>query len=183
MIKGTLVLVSFALLLSIAPAFSQSTPKTHGDSAAVAPVHDSASAAAPAPATAQSAVSVPAATHIEAGAKLFIERSEFGMALAAAILKKKVPVVSMTDSIKSEFFVHTASNERVEKGGERIAKALVLGAWMGSGTHFNATVTITNRDGAVIFAHNSKKDNFQSAAENVAAKLKKEIETSAKSSK
>jgi hypothetical protein len=44
------------------------------------------------------------------------------------------------------------------------------------GKHFEATVTITNRDGAIVFAHNSKKENFQSAAQNIAGEIKKHIE-------
>jgi hypothetical protein len=131
----------------------------------------------------QAPVPVVAPTRIPPGAKIYIEPSDFGMALAAAILKKNVPVVSMTDSAKSDFFVHTASNERIEKGGERIAKALVFGGWMGSGRHFSAAVTISNRDGAIVFAKNSKKENFQSAAENVANSLKYHVGKAPKESK
>ena len=54
---------------------------------------------------------------------------------------------------------------------------------MGSGRHFSATVTITNRDGAIVFAHNSKKENFQDAAQNVANKLKQHIEKPPQNSK
>jgi hypothetical protein len=133
-------------------------------------------AAAPTPAPTVARPAMPAPTVIKPGAVLFIEPSEFGMALAAAILKKKVPVVAGTDREKAEFFVRTVSNAKQEKTGERVAKVLLFGAWAGSGRSFDATVTITNRDGAIIFAHNSKKENFQSAAQNIAKNLKKQIE-------
>lgn len=123
----------------------------------------------PAPAT-------PAPMHIPRDAKLFIEPSEFGMALAAALLKKHVPVAAVTDQEKADFFVKTASNATQEKTGERITKLILFGGFAGSGRHFDATVTVTNRDGAIVFAHNSKKENFQSAAENIAKELKKHIE-------
>lgn len=117
-----------------------------------------------------------APTHIPPAARLYVPSDEFGMALCAAILKKHVPIVAMTDSLKSDFFVRTVSHSTKEGGAERIAKILVFGGWAGSGKQFNATVTITNRDGAVVFGHNSKKENFQSAAENVAKRLKQSIE-------
>jgi hypothetical protein len=130
----------------------------------------------PPPAPVPVSRSAPAPMQIPAGAKLYVEASDFGMALSAAILKKKVPVVSMTDSTKSDFFVHTTSNATTEKTGVRIVKILAFGAGAGSGNHFNATVTITNLDGVIVFAHSSKKENFQSAAQNVAKKLKQHIE-------
>lgn len=109
------------------------------------------------------------------GARLFIEPSEFGMAVSAAILKKKVPVVVVTDREKADFTVQTTSTATTEKGGERVAKILMFGAFAGSGRRFEGTVTIANLDGAIVFAHNSKKENFQSAAENVAKNLNKHI--------
>ena len=118
----------------------------------------------------------PAPMHIPPNAKLFIEASNFGMALSAALLKKHVPVVATTDSSKADFFVHTTSAATKESGGEHIVKILAFGAGAGSGKHFDATVTVTNRDGAIVFAHNSKKENFQSAAQNIAGELKKHVD-------
>jgi len=118
----------------------------------------------------------PAPTRVAPGARLYVEPTEFGMAFSAAILKKHVPVTSVTDKEKADFFVTTTSSSTQEKGAERVTKLLLFGGFAGSGKHFDATVSITNRDGAVVFAHNSKKSNFQSAAENVAGELKKNIE-------
>jgi len=44
-------------------------------------------------------------------------------------------------------------------------------------------VTVSTIAGDVVFAHNSKKNNFQSAAENVANELKKHIEQGATAKK
>lgn len=167
--KRSFIPMALVLVLFPPTAYAQEAVSAKPDSTAAVPTQVTASVAAP--------------THIPPGAKIYIEPSDFGMALAAAILKKKVPVVTMTDSSKSDFFVHTASNERIEKGGERVAKALVFGMWMGSGSHFSAAVTISNRDGAIVFAKNSKKENFQSAAENVASSLKLHVGKPPKESK
>jgi hypothetical protein len=117
----------------------------------------------------------PAPTHIRPGDKIYIQPTDFGMALAAAILKKEVPVAVTTDSAKADFWISTTSLATHEGGGERVAKILVFGGWAGSGRHFDATATAVNRDGIVVFGYNSKKENFQSAAQNVAKNLKKHI--------
>jgi hypothetical protein len=108
--------------------------------------------------------------------RLFVPSTEFGMALSAAILRKHVPVSAVNDSTKASFFLQSSSVSSKESGGERVAKIFAFGAFAGSGKHFDASVTITNRDGSVVFAHNSKKGNFQSAAENIANEIKKHIE-------
>ena len=118
----------------------------------------------------------PAPTRIKPGDMVYIQPGDFGMALTAAILKKKVPVSVVDDSTKADFNIQTTSSETHEKTGVRIVKILALGAGAGSGNHFDATVTAKNRDGVVIFAYNSRKENFQSAAQNVAKNLKKHID-------
>lgn len=109
-------------------------------------------------------------------AALFVEQTDFGKALTAAFLKKKVPVVVLTSADKADFTIATTSSATREGQGERVAKVLALGMFAGSGQKFEATATVTNRYGAIVFAHNSKKGNFQSAAENIANELKKHIE-------
>ena len=110
------------------------------------------------------------------GARLFVEQDDFGMALSAAILKKKVPVVIVSDKTTAAFLVVTTSSETKEGQGERVAKVLAFGWGAGNGRHFDATVTVSSATGELVFAHNSKKNNFQSAAENVANELRKHIE-------
>src|SRR5689334_6436277 len=110
---------------------------------------------------------LPAPVHIKPGDKVYIQPSDFGMALTAAILKKNVPVTVIADSTKADFWIETASKASHEGGAERVAKVLAFGGFAGSGKHFDATVTARNRDGIVVFAYNSQKGNFQSAAQNV----------------
>jgi hypothetical protein len=107
------------------------------------------------------------------GSRLYIEPSEFGMALSAAILKKGLPVYVVTDRAKAHFFVQTVGNERRAKSGERVVRWLMLGT---SGDRFDATVTVQNRDGSIVFAYNAKKKHFRGAAEDVAKNLKNHIE-------
>jgi hypothetical protein len=153
----------FALLMVASVARAQS------DSVSTAPP-ESTRAIAPT----QAAVSAP--NHIKPKDKVFIDQSDFGMALAAAILKKEVPVSVVADSSKADFWIATTSKESHEGGAERVAKVLTFGGFAGSGKHFDATVTIRNRDGVIVFAYNSQKGNFQSAAQNVAKNIKKHIE-------
>ena len=157
------------------------TPSAGTETAAAPPP---ASPDAPTTATAQAAqlptaaiqpTASPAPMRVGRGARVFVEPTEFGMAVSAAFLKKKVPVVVVTDRDKADFFVQTTSTSTSEKTGERVAKILMFGAFAGSGRRFEGTVTMANRDGAIVFAHNSKKENFQSAAENVAKNLNKHI--------
>jgi hypothetical protein len=127
--------------------------------------------------TAPSPVSpAPAPMKIKPGDRVYIQPGDFGMALTAAILKKKVPVTVLDDSTKADFWIQTVSSSSQEKTGVRIVKILAMGSAAGSGRHFQATVTVKNRDGAMVFAYNSQKENFQSAAQNVAKNLKKHIE-------
>jgi len=141
---------------------------------------DSASQAQPVPATAQAIPATAAPTHIKRGDRVYVQPSDFGMALTAAILKKNVPVTVVSDSTKADFWIETASNASHEGGAERVAKVLAFGGFAGSGKHFDATVTARNRDGVVVFAYNSQKGNFQASAQNVAKNLKKHIEENQK---
>ena len=115
-------------------------------------------------------------THVRPGDRVYIEQSVFGMALAAAILKKEVPVSVTSDSTKAEFYIHTTSQESHEGGAERVAKILSFGGFAGSGEHYKASTTVTNRDGDVVFAYNSNKGNFQATAQNAAKNFKKYVE-------
>lgn len=109
-------------------------------------------------------------------AVLYIEPTDFGQALSAAILKKKVPVRVTTDREKASYFLASSSEASKESSGERVAKVLVFGGFAGSGKSFEASVTITDVQSSVLFAYNTKKGNFQSAAEGVAKNLKKHVE-------
>lgn len=110
-------------------------------------------------------------TRIDRNAVVFVEESEFGQALSAAILKKKVPVFVSTAKEKAQFFMEESSNASKEGTGERVTKVLALGVFAGSGKTYEASVKLTNADGLVLFAHNAKKKDIRGAAEDVANKL------------
>jgi hypothetical protein len=115
----------------------------------------------------------PAPTRVFAGSRLFIEDpGEFGTALSAAFIEKKVPIVVVTDSTKADFTVRSASTDRRAGGGEKVARILAFGAFAGSGDRYHATTSIINRDGVVVFAYNVKKGNFQDAANSTANEIK-----------
>ena len=116
-----------------------------------------------------------APTTIDPKAVLFVEDSEFGQALSGAFLKKKVPVLVTTTKEKAAFYLQETSVATKEGTGERVAKVLVLGAFAGGGKTYEASVTLTNADGIVLFAHNAKKKDMRGAAEDVANKLNDHI--------
>jgi hypothetical protein len=113
---------------------------------------------------------------IPSGAVLYVEPTDFGQALTAAILKKKVPVQVTTNRENASYFLASVTAGQKEGTGERVTKVLVLGAFAGSGKSRDTSVTITNAAGTVLFAYNTKKVSIQSAAEGVAKNLKNQIE-------
>ena len=150
------------------PAATAAPPVIAATPAVVAAIVAPSVSAAP---SAPAAAGAPAPTRVFAGAKMFIEDSgEFGTALSAALMEKKVPVVVVTNQAKADFTARTASTDRRAGGGEKVARILV-GAW-GGGDRYHATTSISNRDGVVVFAYNVKKGNFQDAANSTANELK-----------
>jgi hypothetical protein len=112
-----------------------------------------------------------AARRLYPGATIFIEdEGEFGLALTASFVEKKVPLTVVTDRTKAEFILRSASNDRRAGGAEKVTRLLV-GAW-GGGDRYHAAVSIVNRDGVIVFAHNMKKGNFQDAANSMANEIK-----------
>ena len=91
---------------------------------------------------------------------------DFGAALAAALLKKKVPVTVVTDVTKSQWTIKSVSSQREDSTGTKVAKMAFLGAFSGGFTKFEGSIqVIDNTSTAVLYAYNVKKGNFQSAAE------------------
>lgn len=113
-----------------------------------------------------------APTRVDQHAVIFIEESDFGQALSAAMLKKQVPVIVTTNREPATFFVQESSKLEKESAAERVTKVLALGAFAGSGRTYEASVTVANADGTVVFAPNARKGDIQRAAEDVASKLK-----------
>jgi hypothetical protein len=98
---------------------------------------------------------------------------DFGSALAAAIVKKKVPVTVVTDKSKSKWTIQSVSAQKEDSTGTKAMKILAFGAFAGSFTQFSGTIQVVdNESSAVIYAYNVKKSNFQSAAEAFAKHFK-----------
>lgn len=129
--------------------------------------------ATPAPAVA-GVVAPAASTHIAAGSKLFIEPMDgFDTYLAAAILKKKVPVMVIGDRSNADFIVSGGSH--VDKAGW--AKTIFVSPL----PHAEASISIKDaHSGNLVFAYNVDKSNAaranQSTAEACAKHLKEAIE-------
>jgi hypothetical protein len=131
-------------------------------------------ATTPAPIPATPAASSTAPARILPGSKLFIQPMDgFDTYLAAAILKKKVPVVIVDDAAKADFIVVGSSH--VDKAGW--AKTI----FVSPNPHAEASISIKDaHTGTMVFAYNVDKSNAvranQSTAEACAKHLKEEIE-------
>jgi hypothetical protein len=91
---------------------------------------------------------------------------DFGTALSAALVKKKVPVTIVTDKSKAQWTIQSVSSQKEDSTGTKVTKILAFGAFAGSFTKFAGTIRVVdNESTAVLYAYSVKKDNFQSAAE------------------
>jgi hypothetical protein len=98
---------------------------------------------------------------------------DFGSAIAAALLKKEVPVTVVTDQAKAKWTIKSMSSQREDSTGTKVAKLAFAGAFAGGFTKFEGTVqVIDNETSAIVYAYNVKKGNFQSAAEAFAKHFK-----------
>jgi hypothetical protein len=148
-----------AVLLGVT-AYAQEPPPPPSPDAQVAP------APAPAPVS-----RIPGTVFVESdetvdssNSKDKAKRSDFGVALRAGLVKKKVPVKVLTDPAKAAFTIRSTSSHREDSTGTKIAKILVFGG--GGFGHFEGSIeVIDNESSAVVFAYNVKKGNYQSAAE------------------
>jgi hypothetical protein len=96
---------------------------------------------------------------------------DFGSALSAALLKKQVPVVVVTDQSKAQWIIKSASSQKEDGTGTKIAKMALFGS--SNFTQFQGTVQVVDiESSAVLYAYNVKKGNFQSAAEAFAKHFK-----------
>jgi hypothetical protein len=96
---------------------------------------------------------------------------DFGASIAAALMKKKVDVVVVTDRSKAQWTIKSISSQREDSTGTKIAK-LAFG-FGGGFTKFEGSIqVIDNESTAVLYAYNVKKGNFQSAAEAFAKHFK-----------
>jgi hypothetical protein len=76
---------------------------------------------------------------------------DFGTALSAALMKKNVPVTIVTDLGKSQWTIKSASSQKEDSTGTKVAK-LAFGGF-GGFTKFEGTIqVIDNQSSAVLFA-------------------------------
>jgi hypothetical protein len=96
---------------------------------------------------------------------------DFGSALSAALLKKQVPVVVVTDQGKAQWVIKSASSQKEDGTGTKIAKMALFGS--SNFTQFQGSIQVIDiESSAVLYAYNVKKGNFQSAAEAFAKHFK-----------
>jgi hypothetical protein len=96
---------------------------------------------------------------------------DFGSAIAAALVKKEVPITVVTDPAKSQWTIKTVSSQKEDSTGTKVAK-LAFG-FGGGFTKFEGTIQVIDRESTgVLYAYNVKKGNFQSAAEAFAKHFK-----------
>src|SRR5262245_19662612 len=130
--------------------------------------------------SAQSPASVPRGedsdTHIPAGSRLYIAPIEGGydIYLAAAMHKKEVPIILVTDKTKADFELSGVTE--TERAGW--AKTVFL---MSTATNEQASIKIVNlKSGTIVFGYNVNKYNSargkQSSSEACAKHLKEKIE-------
>jgi hypothetical protein len=97
---------------------------------------------------------------------------DFGSSIAAALLKKGVPVTVVTDGSKSQWTIKSVSSQREDSTGTKVAK-LAFGGFGGGFTKFEGSIqVIDNATSGVLYAYSVKKGNFQSAAEAFAKHFK-----------
>jgi hypothetical protein len=128
-----------------------------------------------------------AAPRIQAGARVFIESGEtvdssnsknkadyldFGLVLTAALEKKRVPVVVVTDPEKADYIIRHTSSMAQDSTGTRVAKMAFGFGFGGRGGTFEGSVNVIERESsAVVFSFTTKKGKAQSGAENFAGKF------------
>jgi len=96
---------------------------------------------------------------------------DFGSSIAAALLKKGVPVTVVADPSKADWTIKSVSAQREDSTGTKVAK-LAFGG-LGGFTKFEGSIqVIDNASTGVLYAYNVKKGNFQSAAEAFAKHFK-----------
>ncbi len=148
-----------AVLLGVA-AYAQEAPPPPSPDAQVAP----APAPVPVPRIPGTVFVASDETVDSSNSKDKAKRSDFGVALRAALVKKNVPVKVLTDPAKAAFTIRSTSSHREDSTGTKIAKILVFGG--GGFGHFEGSIeVIDNESSTVVFAYNVKKGNYQSAAE------------------
>ena len=98
---------------------------------------------------------------------------DFGAAITAALVKKNVPVLVVTDKSKAQWTIKATSSQKEDSTVTKAVKIAALGIFAGGFTKFEGTVqVIDNESSAVIYAFNVKKSDFKKAAQKFAGGFK-----------
>jgi metal-dependent amidase/aminoacylase/carboxypeptidase family protein len=113
----------------------------------------------------QPRVFIDAAETLDSGnSKEKAKQIDFGKAIAAALVKKNVPVTVVTDPAMAEWTIKSISSQKEDSTTTKVAKLFFSGST--DFTKFEGTIqVIDNASSVVLYAYNVKKGNFQSAAE------------------
>ena len=88
-------------------------------------------------------------------------------------MKKKVPVLVVTDPDKADWTSQASSSQKEDSKVTKVAKLAALGVFAGGFTKFEGTLqVIDNESSAVIYAYNVKKGNFKKSAKKFAVAFK-----------
>ena len=108
-------------------------------------------------------------------------RGDFGMAITAALYKKKVPVLVVTDIEKADYVISHSSTRDEDSTGTKAVKLIVGAGLFGGGVKFEGTFMVVSQEStAVVFSYSVKKGNFQSAADAFAKHFKNHIKDGVK---
>jgi hypothetical protein len=110
---------------------------------------------------------------VPANAKVFVEGSEtvdasnsknkakygdFTLAITAALAKKKVPVVVVTDLERADYVIRHTSSAKEDSTGTKIAKIAIMGGLWGSSKFEASIMVIDKASTAVVYSYNVKKE-------------------------
>jgi hypothetical protein len=100
--------------------------------------------------------------------------ANFDKALAAALVKKKVPVMLVTDKSRAEYVIEGTALQN-ESGRADAVKTLIFGS---SSSKTDVTLKVIDEENSIVaYAYHVtiKKDDFKSAAEDFAGRFKKDL--------
>ena len=128
------------------------------------------------PLSEKEAIETPALTKIEPGSRIYVEPGQFGLAMAAAIQKKAVPVTVVTSWDRADFFIQSVTKASQQHIAERAMRIYLFWPFVGSGKRYEANIIVTNKAGDVIFADAVERSNPRKAASKIADRMKEHIE-------
>ena len=110
-----------------------------------------------------------------------VQQEDFGEALAASLVKRKVPVVIVTDKNEANLIIQSTSAQHQESAGvqtTRIVSSILTrsAGGFGSSKRFEGAIQVVDvESSAILFAYNVSKNNYKSAAEDFANEFKSHL--------